>query len=201
MVGLQGSIGIAMTQINNAREAKIGGNPVEGARPPTQPLAKVEPATNELGLLSSESVLSILKLIFTGSPLPEVLTIIARLIESQAKGMFCTIWLTDEDGKHVYCAAAPSLPGFIDHVGRMAIGPKGASCGTALYRGEPVYVTDILTDALWDDYRDRILPFGIRSVWSRPLFTSEGKALGTFAIHYREARAPGTTELQLIESA
>src|SRR5713226_7069080 len=27
-----------------------------------------------------------------------------------------------------------------------------------------------------------MLPYGIRSVWSRPLFTSEGKALGTFSV-------------------
>jgi formate hydrogenlyase transcriptional activator len=44
-------------------------------------------------------------------------------------------------------------------------------------------------------------PYGIRSVWSRPLVTSEGKVLGTFAILYREARAPDNTDLQLIENA
>ncbi len=83
----------------------------------------------------------------------------------------------------------------------MAVGPKGGSCGTAVYRREPVYVTDILTDPVWDHYRDRLLPYGIRSVWSRPLFTSEGKALGTFSINYREPRSPGANDLQLIENA
>ena len=62
-------------------------------------------------------------------------------------------------------------------------------------------MTDILTDPLWDDYRDRLLPYGIRSVWSRPLFTSEGKALGTFSINYREPRSPSANDLQLIENA
>jgi formate hydrogenlyase transcriptional activator len=95
----------------------------------------------------------------------------------------------------------PAFPGFIAHVGAMAVGPKGGSCGTAIYRKEPVYVTDILTDPIWDNYRDRILPYGIRSVWSRPLFTSEGKALGTFSINYREPRWPSADELQLIENA
>ena len=38
-------------------------------------------------------------------------------------------------------------------------------------------------------------------MWSRPLFTSDGKVLGTFAIHYREARSPDATDLQLIENA
>src|SRR5271154_1652339 len=168
---------------------------------PSQVPPSVEPAQSELGLLSSEAVLNILKLIFAGSPLPEVLTIIARLVESQGDGMFCTIWLPDEDGERLHCAAAPSLPGFCAHVGFTTVGPKGASCGTAVYRKEPVFVTDILTDPLWDDYRHLMSPYAIRSVWSRPLLTKEGKALGTFAVLYREMRSPGAADLQLIEDA
>ena len=162
---------------------------------------RVEPAQNESGLTSSESALTILKLISAGSPLSETLTLIARLVEARAKGMLCTIWLPDEDGKKLHCAAAPSLPGFSAHVGPTFVGPKGASCGTAVYRREPVYVTDILSDPLWDDYRDLFLPYGIRSSWSRPLFTSEGRVLGTFAVLYREPHSPDTTDLQLIENA
>src|SRR5262245_5176566 len=148
-----------------------------------------------------ESELNILKLISAGSPLPDVLATIARLVESQGKELFCTIWLPDEEVTCLYCAAAPSLPGFGDHVGRTQVGPKGASCGTAIYRREPVYVTDIFTERSWDDYRHLMVPFGIRSVWSRPLFTSEGKVLGTFAILHREPRSPRIEDLQLIENA
>src|SRR5215475_2155515 len=158
-------------------------------------------ASEESGLFSTESVLKLQKLIFAGSPLPEVLTNIAQSVESQAEGMFCTIWLPDEDGKELHCAAAPSLPGFSARIGTMVVCPKGASCGTAVYRRESVFVTDILTDPIWDDYRGRLSPYGIRSVWSRPLFTSEGKALGTFSINYREPRSPSASELQLIEDA
>src|SRR5258707_14932462 len=167
----------------------------------TRVVSRAEAAPNEPSLFSSESVLNILKLIFSGSPLPEVLTIIARLVEAQGDGLLCTIWLPDEDGKYLHCAAAPSLPGFSAQVGRMAVAPNGGSCGTAVYRREPVYVTDILTDPIWDDYRDLVSSFEIRSVWSHPLFTSDGKALGTFAILYREAGRPSTNELQLIENA
>jgi len=151
--------------------------------------------------MESQSVLDILKLISAGSPLSEVLTVIASLVESQGDGLFCTIWLPDEDGRHLRCAAAPGLPGFAAHVGPMAVSPKGGSCGTAIYRREPVYATDILTDPIWDDYRHLMVPYGIRSVWSRPLFASDGKALGTFAILYREVHDPGTTDLTLIENA
>ena len=168
---------------------------------PAQIPSRDERTGNGAGLFSSESVLDILKLIYAGAPLPEVLTIIARLVESQGEEMMCTIWLPDEDGKSLSCAAAPTLPGFLTGVGPMAIGPKGGSCGTAVYRKEPVYASDILTDPVWDVYRDRLRPYGIRSVWSRPLFTRDGKALGTFAIHYREVRSPGAADLELIESA
>src|SRR5215469_12432990 len=156
---------------------------------------------HEVQLFSMASFLNLQKLIFTGSPLSEVLNNIAQLVESQTKGMFCTIWLPDEDGKELHCAAAPSLPGFIARVGTMAVCPKGASCGTAIYRREPVYVTDILTDPRWEDYRDRLSPYGIRSVWSRPLFASQGKPLGTFSINYREPRSPSANDLELIEEA
>jgi formate hydrogenlyase transcriptional activator len=167
---------------------------------PGRGLSRVQPA-NQSSFFSSESVLEILRLIFAGCPLHEVLTIIARLVESQAEGLICTIWLPDEDGKTLHCAAAPSLEGFPAHVGRTAVCAKGASCGTAVHRREPVYVTDILTDPLWDDYRHVMSRYEIRSVWSRPLFGKDGKALGTFAILYRQVRSPNAADLQLIENA
>src|SRR3984885_3612070 len=156
---------------------------------------------NHSGFFSSETVIEILKLILAGSELSEVLTVIARLVESQGNGTLCTIWLPDAESKQLYCALAPSLPEFAASMGPTTVGPKGASCGTAVYRREPVYVADIRQDPLWDDYRDRVLDFGIRAVWSRPLFTRNGKVLGTFAIHYREVRHPDALDLALIENA
>ena len=162
----------------------------------TAPLLQLETV-----LSSNESVLDVLKLILAGAPLPEVLSIIAQLVEAQGEGTFCTIWLPDGEERQIHCVAAPSLPGFVADVGPTFIGPKSASCGTAVYRREPVFVTDILSDSLWDDYRDSVSPYGIRAVWSRPLFSSEGKVLGTFAILYREVRSPNAADLQLIENA
>jgi len=49
------------------------------------------PAKGEPGLFSVEAVLRLQKLIFAGSPLPEVLTNIAQLVESQAEGMPCAL--------------------------------------------------------------------------------------------------------------
>src|SRR5258708_25699367 len=132
--------------------------------PSAQALSRVEPAQNESGLFSGESVLNILKLIFAGAPLPEVLTIIARLVEAQGKGMYCTIWLLDREGKYVRCATAPSLPGFIAHWDRTPVGPDGASCGTAVYRRKPAYVTDIRIAPLSHSDRHLVEPYGVRAV-------------------------------------
>jgi formate hydrogenlyase transcriptional activator len=90
---------------------------VNAVRPLAEVLPPDAPTKEESVLFSIESVLKLQKLIFAGSPLSEVLTNIAQLVESQAEGMSCTIWLPDEDGRELYCAAAPSLPGFIAQAG------------------------------------------------------------------------------------
>src|SRR3984957_7289833 len=113
------------------------------SKPAVQPVVvSVERAQCESVLFSSERVLNLLKLILAGSPLPEVLTIIGRLVESQGEGTICTIWLPDEAGKQLNCVAAPSMPGFPAHVGPTIVGPKSASCGTAAYRRGAGYVPD-----------------------------------------------------------
>jgi PAS domain S-box-containing protein len=153
------------------------------------------------GQFSGDSVLNTLKLILAGAPLAEVLTIIARLVEAQSQGMLCSIFLLDNDGKHVRCASAPSLPGFISHIGGIPVGPGHAPCGSAAYRRQPVHVADILTDPLWQEYRHLLEPYGLRAVWARPLLSNEEQLLGTFASYYHEPRTPSPIELQLIESA
>ena len=73
-----------------------------------QLLSRAEQAQNESGLFSSESVLDILKLILAGSPLFEVLTIIAKLVESQGEGTLCTIWLPDGDERQFIVQRLPA---------------------------------------------------------------------------------------------
>jgi PAS domain-containing protein len=62
-------------------------------------------------------------------------------------------------------------------------------------------VTDILTDPLWDDYREMARSAGLRACWSQPIFSPQRRVLGAFAMYYGEPRAPRDQELRLIESA
>jgi PAS domain S-box-containing protein len=144
----------------------------------------------------------ILEMIARDDPLKEVLEQLVRVVEAQFAGLLCSVLFLDEDGQHVRHGAAPSLPQpYIKAIDGLSIGPKAGSCGTAMYRGEAVVVTDILQDPLWEPYRSVAEPFGFRACWSTPILAHSGKALGSFAMYYREPRSPGLAETQALAMA
>jgi PAS domain S-box-containing protein len=144
----------------------------------------------------------ILEMIARDAPLEEILEKLVRVVEAQFAGLLCSVLLLDEDGLHARHGAAPSLPEpYSKAIDVMCIGPKAGSCGTAMYRREPVVVTDILHDPLWEDYRKLAEPYGFRACWSTPILTHSGKALGSFAMYYREPRSPNRSETRALELA
>ncbi|HYV14071.1 MAG TPA: GAF domain-containing protein [Pyrinomonadaceae bacterium] len=144
----------------------------------------------------------ILQKLAANAPLSEILERLVLLIEAQSPGMLCSVLLLSEDGDHVRHGAAPNLPPeYVQAIDGSAIGPKHGSCGTAIYRGEPVVVTDILNDPLWEDYKDLAVANGLRACWSTPIFSGRGKVLGSFAMYYREPRTPTGEEAGLTEVA
>lgn len=144
----------------------------------------------------------ILQKLAANAPLREILERLVLLIEAQSPDMLCSVLLLSEDGEHLRHGAAPSLPkAYVDAIDGGPIGPKNGSCGTAMYRGEPVIVADIAVDPLWDDYRDLAVGNGLRACWSTPILSGRGKVLGSFAMYYREPRTPTGDEADLTEVA
>jgi len=144
----------------------------------------------------------ILEMIARDAPLGEILEKLVRVVEAQFAGLLCSVLLLEEDGRHARHGAAPSLPQpYSEAIDGLSIGPKAGSCGTAMYRREPVIVTDILQDPLWEQYRDVAEPYGLRSCWSTPILAHSGKALGSFAMYYRETRSPSPAETRALEMA
>lgn len=144
----------------------------------------------------------VLELIATSTELEAVLDSLARVIESQLEGMMVSILLLDEDGEHLLHGAAPSLPhDYVQAINGVAIGPRVGSCGTAVYRREPVIVSDIEQDPLWTDYRELAITHGIRACWSTPILSREREVLGTFALYSKTVRSPLATEIQLLDGA
>src|ERR1051326_7474719 len=142
----------------------------------------------------------LLEMIAKAEPLSDLLDFLARLIESQSKGSFCSVLLLDSDRKTLRHGAAPSLPQpYTNAIDGVSIGPTVGSCGTAAYTGKPVIVTDINSDPLWKDYRSLASAYELRACWSVPIFSTKGAVLGTTAVYYAAPRTPSTLELDLIE--
>jgi PAS domain S-box-containing protein len=143
----------------------------------------------------------ILELIIQGEPLPRVLTALCRTIEELTQEeMLASVLLLDADGIHLRHGAAPSLPDdYVRAVDGIAIGPSVGSCGTAAYRGKPVYVTDIASDPLWVPYAELALSHGLRACWSSPILSSTAEVLGTFAMYYRQPRHPTPRDLRAVD--
>ena len=168
----------------------------------TQALHAVLPAAhkNEADFQAGQS--RVLRMIAASAPLSEILTSLVLLIEAQSPEMLCSVLLLSDDGNHIQHGAAPSLaPQYVKAVDGAPIGPKHGSCGTAMYRGKPVIVTDIFGDPLWEDYRDLAAASGLRACWSTPIMSSRGKVLGSFAMYYSEPRTPTGEEAHLTDVA
>jgi PAS domain S-box-containing protein len=144
----------------------------------------------------------ILEMVASGATLPSVLTALTREIEELAPPAIASVLLFDEDAGTLAHGAAPGLPpAFTRAIDGAAIGPAAGSCGTAAYRREPVVVEDIAADPLWADWKGVALAHGLRACWSLPIFASDGRVLGTFALYYREPRGAGERDRELIERA
>ncbi len=141
----------------------------------------------------------VLEAVSSGTPLAAVLTEIALGIEAAIDGAIASILLPDQDGMHLRCGAAPNLPETYSRAILGApIGPAAGSCGTAIYRREPVIVGDIEQDPLWRDYRELAAAHGLRACWSVPVINAMGQVLASFAVYYREPRLPRPRDLELI---
>ncbi|HSN26598.1 MAG TPA: GAF domain-containing protein [Kofleriaceae bacterium] len=144
----------------------------------------------------------VLEMIASGSPLDEILTMIAGSIEDTAAGTLGSVLLLDNAGMRIKRAFGPSLPEEYNRaLEGLSIGPKAGSCGTAMYRRQPVIVPDIAHDPLWEDYKELVLKHGLLSCWSCPIIGSDGRVLGSFALYHRESRRPSTRGIEIMQRA
>src|SRR5438094_4664727 len=149
-------------------------------------------------LLAGEN--RVLEMVAKGDSVPDILDSLCRLVEEQSPDVLASILLMDPKGKQLRHGGAPNLPKtYTEAIDGAFIGPAVGSCGTAAYRGEQVIVADIATDPLWAGFRDLALSNSLRACWSTPIFSSEGKVIGTFAMYYRGPRSPSPHEQDTIK--
>src|SRR2546421_8600171 len=149
-------------------------------------------------LLAGEN--RVLEMVAKGDSLAEILDKLCLLVEEQSSDVLASILLMDPNGKQLRHGAAPNLPKtYTEAIDGAFIGPAVGSCGTAAYRAEQVIVSDIAADPLWADFRELALAHSLRACWSTPIFSSEGKVIGTFVMYYREPRSPSPREQDTIK--
>jgi diguanylate cyclase (GGDEF)-like protein/PAS domain S-box-containing protein len=144
----------------------------------------------------------VLEKLATGAPLNEVLETIVRCVETDNPSMRCSILLLDDEEKHLVVGASPSLPDFYNAVvDGMEVGPGRGSCGNSAFTGERTVVENVQTHPFWTDFRQIASQAAIASCWSEPIRSTQGKILGTFAVHQSAPQSPTQTDLALIEYA
>src|SRR6266446_5471934 len=149
-------------------------------------------------LLAGEN--RVLEMVAKSDSLADILDNLCLMVEEQSTGVLASILLMDANGKQLRHGGAPNLPKtYTEAIDGAFIGPSVGSCGTAAYRAEQVIVSDIATDPLWADFRDLALAHSLRACWSTPIFSVEGKVIGTFAMYYREPRSPSPREQETIK--
>jgi signal transduction histidine kinase len=143
-----------------------------------------------------------LEMLADGAPLADILAVIVRAIEQASTDTIASILLIDDTGTRVQHGAAPGLPeAYNAAIDGQPIGPRAGSCGTAMFRKEPVIVEDIARDPLWQDYRELARTHGLGSCWSFPILDQHGGVLGTFALYHRAPRAIDDAARELMKRA
>ncbi|MDP3407834.1 bifunctional diguanylate cyclase/phosphodiesterase [Bosea sp. (in: a-proteobacteria)] len=140
----------------------------------------------------------ILEAIARGEALRAIMQRLCLRAEAIAPGVICSVVTVDSDNRLI-ALAAPSLPdAYAAAVTGVPAGPRVGSCGTAIFRGEPVCVTDIATDPLWQGFTHLVLPLGLRACWSSPINARDGRVVGSFAFYYDHPRGPDAIERQIV---
>lgn len=133
--------------------------------------------------------------------LSELLELIVRFVEQENPGALCSVLLANEEGTCLVHGAAPSLPDeYNNAVNGLRIAQGMGSCGTAAFSKERVVVEEIEGHPFWKGFKPA-QEAGLHACWSEPIVMSNGELLGTFAMYYRETRAPSEKEIRSIESA
>ncbi|MDH2916660.1 MAG: CHASE domain-containing protein [Gallionella sp.] len=158
--------------------------------------------TTELRNSSSELALHnhILRQVSMGMSLHAVLDELVRQVEAMHPDMLCSIFLLDEEGKHLRRGAAPSLPeSYRQAIEGLEVSEDAGLYGTAAYRGERVIVADVNQHQDWELLRGLARQTGVRSCWSQPIKDSAEHTLGTFTVYHKKPAQPSNTEIVLME--
>jgi PAS domain S-box-containing protein len=148
-----------------------------------------------------ESTQVAIETVVEGGPLSGVLDFLCRTMEEESVDrVIACIHPVNEDAS-VFCdTAAPSLDkSYRERSDGLPVSSLTGPCCYAVITRRTVVADDMATDPKWDKFRGFAEPHGIRSCWSTPILSGDGKVLGTFAHYYFDARGPSHRDERMVE--
>ena len=143
---------------------------------------------------------SVLDGLLQRSSLSSLLDDMAREWEALQPGQRVSVLLCSPETGRLFSASSPTLPAeYVKALDGLVPGENIGSCGSAVFHGEPVYVSDVTTDPRWADYAALIALGSFRACWSMPFKDENGIVLGTFAIYNDKVAMPTERDISLLK--
>jgi PAS domain S-box-containing protein len=144
----------------------------------------------------------ILEMVASGNPLDSILRSLCGLSEEAAPGSFSSIVIADSSGSRIEKVLSSSLPEAFTAVllGR-PLGGEGEPSTMAMNRRTQVIVSDVDLDPRWEasGWRELALAHGLRTCWSTPVLSPDGRGVASFAVFWREPGTPTQEHEKMIE--
>lgn len=134
-----------------------------------------------------------------GVSLEKIITVLLHGLEIIHPDMYSSVLELKEDNTVKHISSPRLSPEYVQLIDGLSIGPSAGSCGTSMYTKEPVIVSDIPNDPLWENYREAASLFGLKACWSMPIIHTNGKVMGSFAIYYHYPKQPSETEWNTVK--
>ncbi|HTM92986.1 MAG TPA: PAS domain S-box protein, partial [Flavisolibacter sp.] len=132
--------------------------------------------------------------------LVQSLNILSRLVLTETSGDARTaFFIADKTGTSLYTirGAGNMSDGYADEIDGLLIGEDSLACGLAVLTGQPVVTPDVYEEPRWKSWTFIADKYNYRSCWSFPIKTSDDKAVGTFAMYFKEPRQATANDLAL----
>jgi predicted ATPase/signal transduction histidine kinase/GAF domain-containing protein len=143
----------------------------------------------------------VLEMIASGQPLREVLAALCRLFEQSAPDCHCGIYPIDGRGKTFEFGVAPSLPAsYTNPIEGVSVASDDSPRGRSISEKTQVIAEDIGSDPRWMEApcRAHVLEHGLSAVWSTPISSRDGAAIGTVCIYQEKPGGPSPQHQELI---
>jgi len=142
----------------------------------------------------------ILEAIATYQPLSHIIRQLIETVETLIPNRIASFLFYDPKQNCLGSGEAINLPDeYVQALEGLAVSPKAGCCGTAAYRKQPVIVSDIASDPLWENFRDLPLTYGLRAAWSYPILGANNELLGTFCCYCSTVAEPTKRDLELTQ--